>query len=84
MGVPVVSTALPEIERFNQEHGQLVLTAFDADAFARALVAAGADQSPSRAAERRRVAAANDWSIRLDAMSALITGALTPRRARKA
>lgn len=84
MGLPVVSTELPEIHRFNANHGALVLTAGHALGFVEALGSAFADRSPLRAANRQSVAAANDWSIRLDGMSALISRALAWRRSRNA
>ena len=82
MGLPVVSTDLPEIRRFNAEHGPVVVMAGNASEFARALASACADRSPVRAATRQRVAAANDWSARLDSMSALVVQALARRRSR--
>ena len=46
MGIPVVATDLPEIRRFNAEHGDIVSMAADADAFAAA--------DPRALATRRR------------------------------
>ena len=48
MGIPVVATDLPEIQRFNAEHGDIVAVADDADGFA------VADSRGAPAARRRR------------------------------
>ena len=54
MGMPVVATDLPEIRRFNAEHGDIVSIAGDADAFAAA--------DPARA---RAFGAADDRARRI-------------------
>ncbi|MBI4596990.1 MAG: YdcF family protein [Candidatus Omnitrophica bacterium] len=72
MGIPVVATDLPEIRRFNAEHGELVAIGRTADEFADVLQRSLQRQEPS--AVQRRIAAArrNSWHARIDAMSALI------------
>jgi len=76
MGIPVVSTDLPEIRRFNQVSGDLVRVAGNAEGFASALEAAlteGPAGSP-----RRRIQAArlNNWAPRVAEMAELVEQAL--------
>jgi uncharacterized SAM-binding protein YcdF (DUF218 family) len=82
MGIPVVATDLPEIRRFNAEHGNVVAVAPTADDFATAI--ADALQPRDQTAIERRVDAArrNSWTERLAAMSALIEAAIAEKRAR--
>ncbi|MDP3716178.1 MAG: ElyC/SanA/YdcF family protein [Acidobacteriota bacterium] len=79
MGVPVVATDLVEIRRFNQEHGELVQVAPDADAFAKAT--SSAIDAPRVEDRPRRVAVArsNGWDRRIQAMWTLIDEAVTRR-----
>jgi uncharacterized SAM-binding protein YcdF (DUF218 family)/glycosyltransferase involved in cell wall biosynthesis len=81
MGIPVVATDLPEIRRFNAQHGGIVGVASGPEAFAQAIRAALNDSAPSDV--RRRVAAAheNSWQRRLEAMNGLIDEALDRRAA---
>jgi uncharacterized SAM-binding protein YcdF (DUF218 family)/glycosyltransferase involved in cell wall biosynthesis len=81
MGIPVVATDLPEIRRFNAQHGQLVEVAADPEAFSSAIRRALNDSSPPDV--ERRVAAAhqNSWQSRLAAMNRLIDDALERRAA---
>lgn len=83
MGIPVVATDLPEIRRFNAEHGPHVAVARDADQFAAALQAA---LRPSTEPERRAridVARRNSWHARIAEMSALVSGVLEAKRRRR-
>jgi uncharacterized SAM-binding protein YcdF (DUF218 family)/glycosyltransferase involved in cell wall biosynthesis len=79
MGIPVVATDLPEIRRFNAEHGDVVRVAGDADAFADAIRRALAGSSPE--VVERRVAAAhgNSWQNRIASMNRLIDEAIEQR-----
>jgi uncharacterized SAM-binding protein YcdF (DUF218 family)/glycosyltransferase involved in cell wall biosynthesis len=85
MGIPVVATDLPEIRRFNVEHGDVVEVTADADAFA-AGIRRALNASSAQEVERRLAAAhANSWHSRIAAMNRLIeaaieTGAAPPRR----
>jgi uncharacterized SAM-binding protein YcdF (DUF218 family)/glycosyltransferase involved in cell wall biosynthesis len=81
MGLPVVATDLPEIRRFNADHGALVEVASGADAFSSAIRRALHDSSPPEVA--RRVAAAHDnsWHSRIAQMNVLIDEALERRKA---
>ena len=54
MGLPVVATDLPEIRRFNQEHGDIVSVAGGADGFAAAVREALRGASPVRTRAARR------------------------------
>ncbi len=62
MGIPVVATDLPEIRRFNAEHGNIVAIAGDAAAFATAIRDALADsgrtagRAPRRGGARQQLA----------------------------
>jgi uncharacterized SAM-binding protein YcdF (DUF218 family)/glycosyltransferase involved in cell wall biosynthesis len=80
MGIPVVATDLPEIRRFNADHGDIVSVAADADAFASAVRAAFDKAPASEIARRVAVAHANSWQSRLTAMKRLIDEG-TERRA---
>jgi uncharacterized SAM-binding protein YcdF (DUF218 family) len=79
-GIPVVTTALPEIERFNHEFGGVVTVAADADAFVRAVRVAADDHDPASVARRIDVARQNSWDVRIRKMSALVAPALEERR----
>src|SRR5207245_7677210 len=54
MGIPVVATDLPEIRRFNAEHGDVVAVAADAGAFSTAIREALVERTPQEV--ERRVA----------------------------
>lgn len=79
MGLPVVSTPLEEITRFNQEHGDLVWVADTPAAFDSALRQAMAEDAPDAIATRRSVASRNSWAARLETMSQAIDAALASR-----
>src|SRR4029079_5179553 len=69
MGIPVVATDLPEIRRFNAEHGEVVEVTADADAFA-AGIRRALNASSAQEVERRLAAAhANSWDSRIAAMN---------------
>ena len=83
MGIPVVATDLPEIRRFNAQHGDVVDVAKGADAFAASIRRA---LNPSTAPEiERRIAVAheNSWDSRIATMSGLIDEAIDRRAASK-
>jgi uncharacterized SAM-binding protein YcdF (DUF218 family)/glycosyltransferase involved in cell wall biosynthesis len=79
MGIPVVATDLPEIARFNREHGQIVSVAADSQTFAAAIRRALTDSTPAERARRVEVAHSNSWDNRIVAMQALIEEALERR-----
>jgi len=76
MGAPVVSTDLPEIRRFNAEHGDIVTIATGAEAFTRAITEVVTQRSPEIVARRLAVARANSWERRIERMSDVIEAAL--------
>jgi uncharacterized SAM-binding protein YcdF (DUF218 family) len=80
MGIPVVATDLPEIRRFNADHGDIVAVAAGADAFASAVRAAFDKAPPSEVTRRISAAHANSWQSRITAMKRLIAEG-TERRA---
>jgi uncharacterized SAM-binding protein YcdF (DUF218 family)/glycosyltransferase involved in cell wall biosynthesis len=83
MGIPVVATDLPEIRRFNADHGPHVGVAGDAEQFAASLKAA---LRPSTEPERRAridVARQNSWHSRIAEMSALVSAVLEAKRLRR-
>jgi glycosyltransferase involved in cell wall biosynthesis len=76
MGIPVVSTPLPEVLRFNARHGDPVVVAGQAPAFAEGLRGA-LEADPAGAVERRiAVARQNDWEARMEPMMACLEAAL--------
>jgi uncharacterized SAM-binding protein YcdF (DUF218 family)/glycosyltransferase involved in cell wall biosynthesis len=81
MGVPVVATDLPEIRRFNADHGDIVSVAADADAFAAAVRVAFNKAHAPEIARRVAVAHANSWRSRLAAMQQLIDQGIERRSA---
>jgi glycosyltransferase involved in cell wall biosynthesis len=79
MGIPVVATGLPEIHRFNAEHGDPVAVGGTAASFAAALRRAVAERSPAAAARRVEVARRNSWDARLRLISGLLEDLLRHR-----
>ncbi|MBI4342347.1 MAG: YdcF family protein [Candidatus Omnitrophica bacterium] len=81
MGIPVVATDLPEIRRFNVEHGAIVHVAQSAAEFIEA-VRRAMDRSTARDVERSfAVARQNSWEVRIERMSSLIEQELIAREA---
>lgn len=80
MGKPVVSTDLPEVSTFNDEHGVIITSRNRPAEFVasieRALLSTGENAMITR---RRRVAALNNWEERLEGMSHLIERELGKR-----
>jgi len=72
MGIPVVATDLPEIRRFNADHGNIIAIAGDAAAFATAIRDALAYSGPPQVERRVEVAHANSWQSRIAVMQGLI------------
>ena len=75
-GLPVVSTPLPEVERFAAEHPGTIAFASGARAFVDALRAAIAETSSADALSRAGVARAYDWKSQTARMSELMESAL--------
>ncbi|HKB09913.1 MAG TPA: ElyC/SanA/YdcF family protein [Vicinamibacterales bacterium] len=80
MGIPVVATDLPEIQRFNAEHGDLVQVARDPDAFSAAIRDCLARANPAEISRRIAAAHSNSWEQRLATMETLIDDAIERRR----
>ena len=81
MGIPVVATDLPEIRRFNTDHGEIVNVASGADAFAEATVNATRGSTVGEIARRVEVAHSNSWPMRIASMEALIEDGVARRAA---
>ncbi len=82
MGLPVVSTPLPEMERFNARHPGVVRVAQGAEDFAQAVREAAADPKAGPVVERRiDVSRTNSWRTRITQMSRLIEDVLRRRQA---
>lgn len=82
-GIPVVTTDLAEIRRFNSEHGAVVRIAPTVDAYVDAVQAAIAQKAePAIVARRIEVAESNSWERRLEKMSALIQTELEEKASR--
>jgi glycosyltransferase involved in cell wall biosynthesis len=71
-GLPVVSTPLPEVRRFADEHPGTIDFASDAPGFVAALRASLAGNSPAAVDRRREVAELYDWPVLMARMSDLI------------
>ena len=81
MGIPVVATDLPEIRRFNADHGDIVSVANDVEAFASAVQGAFTKAPAPEIARRVQVAHANSWQSRIAAMRRLIDEGIERRAA---
>jgi uncharacterized SAM-binding protein YcdF (DUF218 family)/glycosyltransferase involved in cell wall biosynthesis len=81
MGIPVIATDLAEIQRFNEDHGQIVSIARDADSFAAAITSAIAPSTSDEVARRVEVARSNGWPTRILRMAGLIEPAATAKAA---
>jgi uncharacterized SAM-binding protein YcdF (DUF218 family)/glycosyltransferase involved in cell wall biosynthesis len=79
MGVPVVATDLPEIRRFNEQHGDVLAVASTSAGFADAIRRALQSDGDTEAERRIGVARVNSWPQRLEEMSALVEDALGKR-----
>jgi len=79
MGKPVVATDLPEVHRFNREHGDVIAVAKNAPDFAAAIERGIADAGAVASQRRIAVAERNGWSRRLADMSALIDDVVAAR-----
>lgn len=81
MGIPVVATELPEVQRFNMAHGPVVAVARDTSEFVNAIEEAITGNSAELSRCRIEVARQNSWQTRIAKMSDLIEQALAARRA---
>ncbi|HZI86970.1 MAG TPA: glycosyltransferase [Pyrinomonadaceae bacterium] len=77
LGKPVVSTALPPVCEFNNEHKVLITTDARPDSFLEAIAEALAmPRDEETRLRRRRVAELGDWGARFNKMSKLISESL--------
>ena len=82
MGIPVVATDLPEIRRFNQDHGPSVGVGTDAEQFVAEIRAALRPVDDAQRRARVAIAETNSWRSRIRTMSTLVEDALERRRHR--
>jgi GT2 family glycosyltransferase/glycosyltransferase involved in cell wall biosynthesis len=81
VGKPVVSTNLPAVRSFNEEHDILLTSDEQPGCFLRAIEEALQLPKDGTAVERRRaVASYGDWQTRIEAMSELLEAALEAKR----
>jgi len=80
MGKPVVSTALPELEYFDQANPGVVSVAADEEEFLAKLDAAIKEDSTEARARRVAVAEGNTWAQKIEQMTALIEAKLEEKR----
>jgi len=81
MGIPVVSTDLPEVRRFSAANGNVVTIAVDPTAFSEAVREALMGTSTRAVVRRIESARRNTWERRINEMSTLIEQCLASRRA---
>ena len=72
MGKPVVSTALPEVLRFDAQRGLVSIAEGEPGHFVEAIERALATDGDESRSLRRRAVASLDWGVQLERMSALI------------
>ena len=80
MGKPVVSTALPEVIRFNRENGDIANVASGKEEFISLIERSIGEHSDEAVARRIAAARENSWASRIEKMSGVITDALERRR----
>ena len=78
-GLPVVSTALPEVRRFAEEHPGVIAFANDAREFAAALRASVSTNGADTVARRMEIAREYDWSAQMARMSEWMETALAAK-----
>jgi len=79
MGKPVVATDLPEVHRFNRDHGEIIAVGKTAEGFADAIQQAVTETGSEARIRRIAVAERNGWTHRLADMSALVDGVIATR-----
>jgi len=72
MGKPVVSTFLPEVEKFNRENDNLIITGKSKEEFVQGILKALNDKDESLVHKRVASAKKNSWIMRINEMSNLI------------
>jgi glycosyltransferase involved in cell wall biosynthesis len=79
VGQPVVSTALPEVIRFDAGRELVSIADAEPDGFLHAIERALAQDGAESRASRRRAVASLDWDVQLERMSGLIERAAQSR-----
>jgi glycosyltransferase involved in cell wall biosynthesis len=79
MGLPVVSTSVPEVVAFRNQHGDVVDIADTPDAFAAAIRRALVPQSPDTRDRRSSLAGSQSWAVRVAGMREQIRIALAQK-----
>jgi uncharacterized SAM-binding protein YcdF (DUF218 family) len=82
MGIPVVATDIAEIRRFNEEQGDVIAIAPDAEDFAAAIERALRAPVDGEIDRRIDVARRNSWSSRMSTMTSLVEQVLAENDAR--
>jgi uncharacterized SAM-binding protein YcdF (DUF218 family) len=82
MGIPVVATDLAEIRRFNEEQGEVIAIATDAEDFAAAIERALRAPQDGEVDRRVDVARRNSWGSRMATMTGLVEGVLAEKEVR--
>lgn len=81
MGLPVVSTDLPEVRRFSEQNGGVVSVATDANEFASAVTRAVQANEAGDVQHRKDIALQNTWDRRVSEMWQIVETALTVKSA---
>src|SRR5215213_4853237 len=79
VGKPVVSTNLPAVRHFDEEHGVLTISDEAPENFLHAVESALGQSGEQEAARRRAAAAHGDWDKRLEEVSVLFESAFRAR-----
>jgi uncharacterized SAM-binding protein YcdF (DUF218 family)/glycosyltransferase involved in cell wall biosynthesis len=82
MGIPVVATDIAEIRRFNEEQGNVITIAPDAEDFASAIERALGSPVDGDIDRRIDVARRNSWASRMSTMTGLVEQVLAEKEAR--
>ena len=88
IGKPVISTPLPEVVTFNQQHGNIVEVASTLEEFSgrlRTVLKAETEENQNKEGKRLRMEAAskNTWTIKIEQMSRYIEEALQKKLEQK-
>ncbi|MFL6257416.1 MAG: glycosyltransferase [Pyrinomonadaceae bacterium] len=81
VGKPVVSTNLPAVQHFDEQHGVLNISDEAPENFLRAVESAMSRSGEQETARRRAVAAHGDWDKRLEEVSVLFEAAFRAKGA---
>ena len=82
LGKPVVSTALPEVEIFNNHNGGVVYIGKDYEDFSKNIVNALKEDGDGKKMERITAAEKNGWQNRIEEMSVIINKIIEDKRGR--